>query len=37
VLGWPDPTLGASVLYVAALTLILSALALKLMKRRLIQ
>lgn len=37
VLGWPDPWLWASVLYVGALTAILSALALLLMKRRLIQ
>jgi len=37
VLGWPDPMLGPSLLYVAVQALVLSGLALKLMKRRLIQ
>lgn len=37
VLGWPHPWLAGSALYVATFALALSALALKLMKRRLIQ
>lgn len=37
VLGWPRGPLGVSALYVAVLAVVLSALALKLMKRRLIQ
>ena len=37
VLGWPRGPLAASVLYVVLLAAVLSALALKLMKRRLIQ